>query len=121
MGGKYSKLLEQEKKAWRKGHTLKCKRFLAKEHKELLQNFSSELFLGTLERNLYGFEYTHYFITDKTWTIEFNGGENCSGALSINSNQHSEALHYNNDKFTLTDDVYRRMGRVCGATNFSLI
>ena len=123
MGSKYSKLLTEERQAWKEVHSLKCDANQAAEQKQLLNNFrlnKSKLLLFYQDRQLYGFQYRHYFVTDKRWCIEFGGGSEHKCTISVHKHEQGKYKH-EGAPFVFTKVVKERMQKVCGATSFSLI
>ena len=106
MGSKKSKLLNAEKANWIKDHKLEVNHSLTEKQNELLDMFDGELFLCFQDQNKHGVQYQHWFVTDKTWYIEFGGGQtdNCS----VNVHANAKTNYCVSQRFQLTDEVKKK-------------
>ena len=122
MGGilsQTSQLVDQEKTSWVKPHKLEVEPILAQHYRALVkEKFKKDLSICYVNREIYGVEYQHWFVTDGTWTIEFGSGDISNNKVVVHSNPQRDYVIA--DEFTMTQEVRDRMLKVCGATNYSL-
>jgi len=110
---------DTERASWAVPHKLDVDVTRVSDLWQLVERFGPWLCLCYQERNLYGIDYQHWFVKDKSsnWIIEFAGG------IGINNvNVHCNPVgDYNVDvTFARTEEVLQRMRNVCGTTNYSL-
>ena len=115
-----SKLVDQEKTSWVKGHTLNCESELASQYRALLSNFKDgcDLQLCYEDKEMVGFAYQHWFVTDGHWVIEFGSGDVLNNKVVVHPVPRRGYIIAEN--FKMTADVRSRIEKVCGATNYSL-
>ena len=122
MGGTWSQtsqLVDQEKTSWVKKHELDVEPDAGKEYRALVEEkFKEDLSICYVNREIYGVEYQHWFVTDETWTIEFGSGDISNNKVVVHSNPKTDYVIA--DEFKMTQEVKDRMLQVCGATNYSL-
>ena len=117
-GNNMSTLVEAEKVSWVLPHKLGINRVLANSQIRSISNFGEILYLCYQQRNLYGQNYQHWFVTDRRWTIEFGGGDLSNNTVIVHNNPKGQYIEA--ETFRMTSDVRRRMEKVCGTTNYSL-
>ena len=123
-------MFDIERTSWSKPHALERNEAYAAQQCELVDRFfeiGSELQLCFKlfpmdYPGANGDQYSHWFITnhDGTWILEFAefGRTSSDNIVSVHSNPPTE--YSTADTFPLTSEVWRRMRRVVGATNYSV-
>ena len=111
-------MVETEKLSWVLPHELKKNQHVAQSQLSLLSKFGPTLYLCYKDNSLHGITYQHWFVTDRSWTIEFGGGEIQNASVLVHNNPKGNYMQA--ETFPNTNDVRNRMAKVCGATNYSL-
>ena len=83
-----------------------------------MHKFGRRLYLCYKDATHCGVSYQHWFVTDKTWTIEFGGGNVTNATVLVHNNP--KGSYIIEDEFANTTEVKKRMKMVCGTTNYSL-
>ena len=87
---------------------------LERRQTPLIASCKGLLYLCSLDCKESGLEFKHYFVTDGTWTIEFQ-----SNGVCVHSNPYPRPFQ-NEGQFEKTNEVEKRMLKVCGATAHSV-
>ena len=120
MGSSNSQLIKQEKTSWVLGHQLNYNEDLRREQLKEVDKFGHNLQLCYVLRQIMGFEYNHWWVTDGTRVIEFGGAELGNHHVLVSINPPKLGTFVTESNFKLTGEVKERMKKVCGASNYSL-
>ena len=120
MGSQVSQLVDQEKTSWVCEHKLDCEPQLSERYSKLVNNFQSDLALCYQKQSSFGYEYQHWFITDRAWIIEFGSGAGDFKNNAVVVHAIEKPNYTIAEEFKNSNEVRARMRQVCGARNYSL-
>jgi len=119
MGNVTPRLMQAERDSWDAQHALTFTEELRQEQITCLHSFKDNLFLCSMERSVHGITYKHFYVTDKTWIIEYGLGDDPrTVAVHVHCEPRTTTVCIEH-AFRLSTAVKDRMLMVCGAGNYS--